>query len=174
MAYSDTSTLLLGNIPLPAGDRAEKAVENAAREMDSMIGLRYVVPVTPSGPQEHTVKSLLFTINNWLATGRLIEELTASSQTVEIHAYANNLIQQALSTLRSIMLGEIILIGCLTVGEDGSGTVNATGPVVANADPSSPTNYYYNEIDNPLVTVQNRDLMNRLTPTIYGYIDGGG
>lgn len=148
--------------------------------MDSWIGQRYVVPVDPKGPHQHAVKSLLRTVNSWLASGRLIEELTASTQTVEIHAYANKLIAEAIATLRAIASGEIVLHGCPLLGEDeeGSGVTQASGPVVVNVDPQSPTNYFYREINDPLYTVQNRDAMERLAPSIWGYVypdeQGGG
>lgn len=163
--YSNVQDLLLGNIPLPAGDKSKRAVERASDEIDSMLGVRYKVPIIPKGEFEHQVRALLRTVNNWLASGRLIEELTASSQTVEIHAYANNLINQALSTLQAILRGEIILPGIDPVGgSDGSISV-ATGPMIVNADDSSQTNWYYNEIDNPLYGVQN--------PSSKGYLPSG-
>jgi len=143
--------------------------------MDGWIGQRYIVPVTPTGQHQHAVKSLLRTVNSWLASGRLIEELTASTQTVEIHAYANKLINEALATLRSIAEGQIVLIGCPILGEgdEGSDVTQASGPMVYNQDPSSPTNFFYDEINNPLFSVQNRDTMARLAPAIYGYYGDG-
>lgn len=158
MAYSEVGALLLGNIPLPAGDIGKRAVERAADEMDSLLGQKYVVPIQPTGPYQRQVKTLLLTINNWLASGRLIEELTASSQGVEIHAYANNLINQALSTLMQIVSGQINLPGVPTVGEE-DGVTTQTGPFIINVDDSSPTQYHYDYITNPLFSVQNPDRM---------------
>lgn len=175
--YAEIGDLRLGNIPLPAGDKATRSIAAAAREMDAWIGQRYVVPVTPTGAHQHAVKSLLRTINSWLASGRLIEELTASTQTVEIHAYANRLISEAVAALRAIASGEIVLHGCplLGEGEEGSGVTTATGPMIINVDDSSPTQYFYDEINNPLYSVQNRDKMILIAPGIWGhvYTDGG-
>lgn len=145
--------------------------------MDSWIGQRYVVPVSPIGKYQHAVKSLLRTVNSWLATGRLIEELTASSQTVEIHAYANKLIAEAIATLQAIARGDIVLHGCALLGEgdEGSEVTVGTGPIIINVDDSSPTQYHYDEITNPLYTVQNRDRLALIAPSIWGYYtDGGG
>ena len=152
--YSHVQDLLLGNIPLPAGDKSKRAVERASDEIDSILGIKYKVPIIAKGQYEHQVRALLRNVNNWLASGRLIEELTASSQTVEVHAYANNLINQALQVLQQILRGEILLPGVDPIGgDDGVGT--ETGPIVVNADESSQTNWYYDEIDNPLYGVQN-------------------
>ncbi len=173
--YSSVQDLLLGNIPLPAGDKAKRAVERASDEIDSILGVRYVVPITPRGQFERQVTALLRTVNNWLASGRLIEELTASTQTVEIHAYANNLIQQALKTLTQILSGEILLPGVDPIG-GGDGVGSESGPIVVNADPSSQTEWYYNEIDNPLFGVQNPSIKLLFPPGNYplGYPFGGG
>lgn len=173
MAYSTVGDLLLGNIPLPAGDKADRAVQRASDEIDGILGARYKVPINPSGAQQRSVKALLLTINNWLASGRLIEELTASSQTVEIHAYANKLISEAQATLLQIVSGQIILPGCELIGQDG-GVSSETGPIIVNQDPSSQTAYYYDNIDNPLWGVQNPQqaaIMRSAYP--YGYCGGG-
>ena len=158
MAYSQVADLLLGNIPLPAGDIGKRAVERAADEMDALLGQKYVVPIVATGQYQRQVKTLLLTINNWLASGRLIEELTASSQTVEIHAYANKLINDALAALMQIVNGQIVLPGVPPVGEE-DGVGSQTGPFILNKDDSSPTEYHYDEITNPLFSVQNPDLM---------------
>lgn len=169
MAYSQVADLLLGNIPLPAGDVAKRAVERAADEMDSLLGQKYVVPIQPTGQYQRQVKTLLLTINNWLASGRLIEELTASSQTIQIHAYANNLIAKALETLNAIVSGQIVLPGVPPVGEE-DGVGSQTGPFILNVDDSSPTQYHYDEITNPLYSVQNPLAMEQLLwpPRIVG------
>lgn len=173
MAYSGTDDLLLGNIPLPAADKAKRAVERAADEIDSFLGVKYRVPINPMGAQSRQVKSLLLTINNWLASGRLIEELTASSQTVEVHAYAQNLINQAISALRAIVAGEIMLPGCELVSPE-TGMPVETGPLVVNVDESSPTQFHYDEITNPLFSVQNPNAMETLlAPSIRKYYLGG-
>lgn len=173
MAYSAEGDLLLGNIPLPAGDKAERAVNRAADEMDSLLGVKYKVPINPVGAQSRQVKALLLTVNNWLASGRLIEELTASTQTVEIHAYAQNLINQALNTLRAILAGDIMLPGVELVTPE-TGIPEGTGPMISNVDDSSPTQYHYDNITNPLFTVQNPGATGLLlAPGIRRYVGGG-
>lgn len=173
MAYSEVQDLLLGNIPLPANDKPKRAVENASDEIDGILGVRYRVPINPTGPQQRQVRSLLKTINNWLASGRLIEELTASSQTVEIHAYANNLIREALNTLAAIVRGDILLPGVPPPSGTDETANTQTGPFILNHDDASQTNTYYDCIDNPLKKVQSRS---DLWP--YRYLDpfvpGGG
>src|SRR5690349_21365167 len=138
---------------MPTGDKPLRAVERAADDIDGMLGVKYRVPIRPVGSQQRQVLSLLRTINNWLASGRLIEELTASSQTVEIHAYANNLIRQAIDVINSILRGDILLPGVdPPEGEIEDGV--QTGPFILNVDSESQTNLYYGQIDNPLCRVQ--------------------
>lgn len=175
MAYSKEEDLLLGNVPLPVGDKATRAVERAGDEMDGILGARYRVPINPTGPQQRQVRSLLLTINNWLASGRLIEELTASSQTVELHAYAAKLIAEAQSALFQIVSGAIALPGCELVGSDSTLPVE-NGPIIVNADDSSPTAYHYDSITNPLYTVQNPNeaiLRGLAGAWPYPYVGGG-
>jgi phage gp36-like protein len=174
VAYSAVDDLLLGNIPLPPGDKAKRAVDRAADEIDAALGTRYVVPIRPLGQQQRQVLALMLTINNWLASGRLIEELTASSQTVELHAYARQLINEALKALSSILSGEIILPGVPPVGGTDDNISVQTGPFVVNVDPSSQTNWYYEQIDNPLYCVQNPSLKLNLAPYYsWPYVGGG-
>lgn len=168
MAYSEVADLLLGNIPLPPNDKARRAVERAADEIDGFLGTKFQVPIRPVGPQQRQVLSLMLTINNWLASGRLIEELTASSQLVEIHAYAQNLIRQALDVINSILRGDILLPG--VPPPDGDTTVVETGPIIVNQDAESQTNFYYNSIDNPLLRVQNPGLY---PIPVWPYVGGG-
>jgi phage gp36-like protein len=145
--------MLLGNVPLPTGVnevKAKNAVDRAADEIDSAIGFKYQTPIVGTGPQGRAVRLLMQNISIWLSSGRLIEELTASTQRVEEHAYARSLIQQAWMVLNKIISGEIILDG---VPVTGGTEVAFYGPVIANKDTESNVDAFYDRVSNPLAAV---------------------
>ncbi len=147
MAYCKTDQLRLGNIPLPANGSAERAVNQAADEIDAALGFKYVVPIRATGATERPVATLISNINIYLATGRLIEELTAAREDAQIHAYALGLVNEAHMALRSILNGEIILEGVevVTTGDPATG-----GPVLYNKDETSNVEDFYDNISNPI------------------------
>lgn len=146
MAYSSPDQVLLGNIPLPAPDKVRNAVDRAADEIDGTIGFLYQTPIRSTGPHQRAVEALMGNLNNWLATGRLGMELTASTQRVEQHAYFAGLVRQAVVVLDKIVNGGIILEG---VPVPGGGAPTTVGPMLYNKDDSSNVDDFYDKVTNP-------------------------
>lgn len=146
MAYSTPDQLLLGNIPLPPGNKARNAVDRAADEIDATLGFLYQTPIRSTGPHQRAVDALMGNLNNWLATGRLGLELTASTQRTEEHAYFLGLVKQATATLRRIVDGEIILQGVLAPGGE---VPSVSGPMIYNKDDSSNVDDFYDQVTQP-------------------------
>lgn len=138
--------MLLGNIPLPPGNKPSNAVDRAADEIDGALGFLYQTPIRSSGPHQRAVSALMGNLNNWLASGRLGQELTASTQRVELHAYFDSLIRQAQAVLKKIVDGEIVLEGVPT---PGGTTPAAYGPILLNKDDSSNVDDFYDKVSNP-------------------------
>lgn len=146
MAYSTPEQLLLGNIPQPVGNKSRNAVDRAADEIDGALGFLYQTPIRSTGPHQRAVEALMGNLNNWLATGRLGLELTASTQRVEQHAYFIGLVSQAQQVLAKIISGEIVLEG---VPIPGGGTAAVVGPMIYNKDASSNVDDFYDKVSNP-------------------------
>lgn len=146
MAYSTQEQLLLGNIPLPAGNKARNAIDRAADEIDSMLGFLYQTPIVATGPKARAVEALMTNLNNWLASGRLGQELTASTQRTEIHAYFAGLVAQAIMTLNKIIAGAILLDGVPSA--DGT-AVQLAGPAIYNKDDESNVDAFYDRLVSP-------------------------
>lgn len=146
MSYSTPDQVLLGNIPLPAADKVRNAVDRAADEIDGTIGFLYQTPIRSIGPHQRAVEALMINLNNWLATGRLGMELTASTQRVELHSYFAVLVKQAVDTLARIVAGDIVLEG---VPVPGGGTAAMSGPAIYNKDDSSNVDDFYDKVSNP-------------------------
>lgn len=120
MPYSAIGDLLLGDILLKPGFDKQKFVNDAADEMDSKLGWRYALPlrvegVAPPGTEDswkdlpqHQVL-LLKTINNRLASGRLILTLDMAGEQTTLHAYGWSLIQEALKDLIALANGDAVL-----------------------------------------------------------------
>lgn len=147
--YSEESDLLIGDIPLPRGLRPQKYVDDATNEIDSFIGFIYQTPVdvTEASLVARPARLLLKRIANQLASGRLIMAQSTGSQRMELHAYGARLVNEATAVLRQIANGEILLPGALPV--DGVDEGNFTGPQIANLDPESNVEAFYNRIANP-------------------------
>lgn len=154
MAYAQVGDLRLGNIPLPADPKPQRAVDQAAEEIDAAIGFKYVTPIViPDGtPTKAAVESLLKEINVFLASGRLVMELTAGTENASLNAYAKYLIDQAVEVLKQIKSGEIILDGAPPVN---AGDVIQSGPVHINQDTDSSVDGFYDKLSNPVDKVLN-------------------
>lgn len=151
--YSLVTDLLTGNIPVSA-PMGQKYVNDAADEIDSVIGHLYVTPVdmrsTPednppgAGTVKRPTRLLLKRIANFLASGRLMLATSAGGEDDQLHAYAKYLVDTALTTLQQIASGAIKLDGAETVGDpDEEGRY---GPLVSNVDPESNVEAFYDRI----------------------------
>lgn len=145
--------MVTGNIPVNPVS-AQKYVNDAADEIDSLIGKVYKTPVdmTP-GPDEtppgigtmsRPSRLLLKRVSNWLASGRLMLSTAAGGEDGELHAYALYLVNSASSVLMSIARGEVELEGAEKTDPDGSEGVY--GPLISNVDPESNVEAMYDRI----------------------------
>lgn len=145
MAYSTKDDLLIGDIPLPThyGD-GSKFVDMAADEIDSQVGHLYVTPIViPDLPENRPASLLLKKINNLIASGRIILDLAAGGEDANLHAYGRSMLEEGLSLLKFLTEGKITLTGAdFITGED----VQNTGPTVANEDPESLVEAFYQQV----------------------------
>ncbi len=145
MAYSTVDDLLLGNIPLGATFSREKFVDDAADEIDSRIGKRYVTPIDVSDSSlvaRHS-RLLLKRINNFLATGRLILAIASPGEDDSLHAYGLHLVQEAQAALTQIETGIVDIVDA-PENPDLDGV--PSGPTIANADAESAVDAFYNRV----------------------------
>lgn len=146
MPYSEVADMLTGNIPV-SNTTAQKYVNDAADEIDSVIGTLYFTPVDMSsdpGTVSRPSRLLLKRVSNFLASGRLMLATAAGGEDDQLHAYAKYLVDSATAVLMKIATGEIRLDGAVRLGdpeEEGS-----RGPVISNVDPESNVEAFYDRI----------------------------
>jgi hypothetical protein len=147
VAYCATEDLLLGNVPVPAS--ASAYVQDAADEMDSIIGLQYVTPVIldENIQAQRAGFLLLKKINVWLASGRLLMALDAGGEDDQLHQYAKYLVEQALMALGQIQDGTVILPGADPVNPGTDQRI--TGPQAAFQDDTSVVEQFGTVFGNP-------------------------
>lgn len=144
MAYCSTSDLLTGNIPTPTSLSPQKFVDDAADEIDSIIGTVYETPVDISSPSTTVTRPArlaLKRINVHLATGRLLLAADASGEQQKLHEYAIYLVTTALTALQAIADGTYLLTGAIPVG--GEEEINSTVPLINNLDEVSNVEAFY-------------------------------
>lgn len=155
MAYCDETDLLVGNIPTPAYIDKTKFVNDAADEMDSYLGLRYVTPIilNEADPEMRPSYLLLKRVNAHLATGRLILAAAAGSEDDNLHAYGQSMVNESLKTLAYLAdLGNPAITGATTLEGVGEHEV---GFLVKNADTGSFVDAFY-EVTNPTYVIEPR------------------
>lgn len=145
MAYSVLGDLLTGNIPLALSVDAQRYIDDASDEVDSIIGFRYNTPVDiiDPTPVARPACLLLKRIANFLASGRLIMAIAASSEDTSLNAYGKSLVDQALYCLKEIAEGEIVLPGAIPSPDN---TPMQSGPLHYNKDVSSNVDDFYDKI----------------------------
>jgi hypothetical protein len=176
LGYCLPDDLLYGNIPLPTWITREQVIGAAADEIDSYLGYIYEVPVeTPPGsnaekPIPAVVGLTLKRINAALASGRLILQLDSAGENAKLHAYGLSLVQEALGALKCIQDGEIVLPN---VPPSNPEEPVVTGPMIANVDPESNVEAFYNRIANPHYVFPGGNLYANGIPSGDGYIAPG-
>lgn len=124
-AYSSTEDLLKGDLPLPGrhGDGSQ-AIKNAAEDIDIQLGHKYVTPIViPDEPKFRTSRLLLKKINNYIASGRLLLDMTALGEDAELHAYGKSLLDEGKALLAQLASGAALLPGApLNEDQDASPT----------------------------------------------------
>ncbi len=125
MPYSVVADLLLDDLRLKPDFPKQKFVDQAAEEMDSKLGFRFALPLRLEGelvPSPTTWLALpphqvllLKTINNRLASGRLILSIAVGGEQTSLHAYGYSLVQAALIDLMMVANGDVIFDTALLV-----------------------------------------------------------
>lgn len=143
MAYCLVGDLLVGNIPLPSYVNTQKIVDDAADEIDSHIGFRYVTPVVlTETPANRPARLLLKRINAHLATGRLLMEAAAAQEDLQLHAYARRLVDESLAALNAIAAGEFLLGDAQLLT---AAVAQVSGPLQYNHDAISQVDTFYDD-----------------------------
>ena len=117
--YCEVSDLLLGGVLLPGGFNKTEWINSAADEIDSKLGQTYALPIDLS-QADAFVGTLLKSINQFLASGRIVLDRAAPGEDSELHAYGRSLIRQAQQELDRIYYGSVVLTGVPKV-EGGRG-----------------------------------------------------
>lgn len=146
--YCSSDDLVLGDAQVPAGLTKSKFIGDAADEIDSQIGFRYVTPVAV-GSAPRPVGLLLKRLNSHLATGLIILAANQSGEQEQLHAYGSYLVKEVRTVLRKIASGEIILEGAVPVDAP-----QGRGPVIANVDAVSQVESFYGALTDPTYTTQ--------------------
>lgn len=143
-AYSGTGDLLTGDIPLlPQHGDGSAMIKSQADDMDAQIGHIYVTPVlVPDDPKFRPTRLLLKKINNLLASGRLMLDMSAAGSDESPNAYGLQMLKEGLSLLGQVQSGNIVLAGAPRLDEAGS----APGPLIHNEDSVSLVEQFYNPL----------------------------
>jgi len=150
-AYCEVEDLLLGKIPMPAYLDPQKFVEDAGDEIDTKIGRLYATPVDVELHDPPTTSRIailtLKRINAHLASGRLLLSVAAPEEQRQLHAYAWSLVKGAEDALELIRTGEVELDGAEPAA--GLSETPQSKPLIANVDPESSVEAFYDRISNP-------------------------
>ena len=150
MAYCTADDLLVGNIPLPAYLDVNAVIEDAADEIDSKIGWRYVTPIDISepGPLVRPARLMLKRINAALATGRLILAVASPEEKNNLHAYGWSLVREANGAINVIADGTVPLEGA-TLVDPAIDDEPVAVPLINNLDSESQVEAFYDRVANP-------------------------
>lgn len=156
--YCTTDDLRLGSIPLPAYIDPAEAVADAADEMDSYLGLFYVIPIPAKDSVEQqaiddptkripdVVYLTLKRINANLASGRTLLEIASSAENDRLQAYGVSLVNDALEALGRLKEGQPILLNVPQLTPDSP---LVAGPLISNVDAESNVEAFYTRIADP-------------------------
>lgn len=141
--YSVPADMLLGDLPVAVSVNKQKYVNDAADEVDSIIGVRYATPldVSDTGTIPRYARLFIKRVANNLATGRLILAVAAGGEDNQIHAYGWSLIQTSLDALKQIADGTYDIVGADPADPDA--TTRVTGPAIAGGDATSGVDAFY-------------------------------
>jgi phage gp36-like protein len=148
VAYCAIEDLLLGDVPVSKSVDQQKYVNDAADEIDMLIGHRYVTPVDLSALQRPG-KLLLKRVNVLLATGRLIIAVAAGAEGGRLNQYGSSLVKEALAWLEQIANGGILLEGATLTDS----TNTTSGPSIKNKDTASGVDAFYENVMAPAPSV---------------------
>lgn len=110
--YSEESDLLVGDMMFGPSTSKQKYIDGAADDMNAKIGYIYSLPLAPVSPLTalpEYEQLLLKSINNKLASGRLIMDMAIGGEQQTLHAYAKRLVDEANQELMCIANGDVEL-----------------------------------------------------------------
>jgi phage gp36-like protein len=144
--YSTVDDLLLGDMPVAVGFSKQKFVNDAADELDSVVGRRYKTPlnVADDSPLPRHARLFVKRIANHIASGRLILALAAGGEDQALHAYGWSLVKGALDALEQIACGDYEIPGAEPLPGTSEEAKNA-GPTVKNVDATSGVEAFYGD-----------------------------
>lgn len=150
MPYCGVVDLLIGDIATGGALDPTKYVSDAADEIDSKIGFRYVTPVVTNNVPR-PVALLLKRLNAHLASGRLILAATISAEDERLNAYGENLVASVELSLLAIAEGEQVLPLTPINTDTVDPTIGTARPfaLIKNEDPESNVSAFYNRIAMP-------------------------
>ena len=121
MPYVEEEDLLLGELSgmLPASVSPTQYLDMTGEEIDSKLGVLYVVPIDIA-ILPNSQGSLIKSIQRKLASGRIIMSATISHSETSVHAYGMQLVKEALMELMAIANGDVVLVGAERVTGDGT------------------------------------------------------
>lgn len=151
MAYCGVEDLLLNSVQLSTSLSRQRFVDDAADEIDSYLGWRYITPidVLEGSAIPRPVRLTLKRVNAHLASGRLVLAAAMSSEDDDLHAYGRSLVNESLKTVREMAEGSEFLPGVPV--EEGNDRKISGGPLLVTEDPVSLVDGFYDRF-NPLLT----------------------
>ena len=147
MAYCEEKDILIGDTT-PVDGIVTKHVNQAAEEIDAMIGHLYTTPVVTGAT--HTML-LLKNINTKLATGRYFAAMNRGNEG-EVNVYAMSLIKEAMGEIQRIASGQIILRGAETPATNDPTIDDSRAPTLIQADTESGVKEFYGFVQTPALT----------------------
>ena len=134
--YVEEDDLLLGELTdtLSSSVNPTQYLEMTAEEIDSKLGVMYVVPIDVA-TLPNSQGSLIKSIHRKLCSGRIIMAATIAHADGAIHQYALRLVKEAQMELMAVANSDVVLLGAERV--DGEGVPRGDIPDAETADPEA-------------------------------------
>jgi hypothetical protein len=132
-----------GEMVLPSYVNITEKIQEAANDMDAVIGKRYRLPLVLSDqdPEHKSTVLLLKKLNRFLTIGRVVIDAAIGSEDNNLQAYGNYHLRAAESELKAIADGRTDIPGQKLIGK---GETRVTGPMITNRDRVSFVDAFYN------------------------------
>lgn len=123
-------------------------MQNAADEMDVLLGQHYVTPIAldAADPAVRPAALALKLINAKLASGRIIMAADAGGQDKQLHQYGLSLVKEAQASLLMLSASSETLPGAEPLPVQGE-TNEGYGPRIFNKDPASVVDFFYDTLN---------------------------
>jgi len=147
--YCTADSIMIGDIMLPPEISPSAYITSTAEEMDSRLSQIYEVPIQIDATDLNKFRgtiTILRSINSRLATGRLIMAAAAALENVAVHAYARQMVTEALVDLDKIVERKIILQGA-KANDNVNPDFTVAKVVVGGQDDLSAVDGFYQFVD---------------------------